>query len=136
MPEKKEKKTKKEEEEAEMDFGEKKKKKKAKDDSDDEDKEEKKKKKKEKRKPTPLVCTVLQIEPVPKMKALKLCKVRVRDDIDPLDIVTNAANVCVGGKFLVALPGVTTADGVDIQERKVGGVDSCGMFCGPKQMGW
>lgn len=142
MPEKekKDKKAKKEEEDVEVDFGDKKKKKK-KDDSDDEDVKEKKdkkekKEKKEKRKPTPLVCSVLDIQPVPKKDKLKVCKVRVRDDIDPLDVVTNVSNVCVGGKFLVALPGVTTADGVDIKETKVGGVDSSGMFCGPKQMGW
>mmetsp|Transcript_68347 Transcript_68347/g.108467 ORF Transcript_68347/g.108467 Transcript_68347/m.108467 type:complete len:1189 (+) Transcript_68347:69-3635(+) len=144
MPEKekKDKKAKKDEEDAEMDFGDKKKKKKSKDDSDDEveksDKKDKKEKKekKEKRKPTPLVCSVLEIQPVPKKDKLRVCKVRVRDDIDPLDIVTNVPSICVGGKYLVALPGVTTADGIEIKETKVGGVDSTGMFCGSKQMGW
>merc|ERR1712139_500589 len=58
------------------------------------------------------------------------------DDLDPVSVVTNARNVCVAGKFIVALPGVKTANGIEVEERDVGGVESVGMFCGPKEMGW
>lgn len=99
-----------------------------------------KKEKKAKRKPTPLVCTVLKISPVPKKDKLRICEVRTSmgeegDDID-VTVVTNAENVCVGGKFIIALPGVTTANGIEVDVREVGGVESTGMFCGPKEMGW
>lgn len=111
-----------------------KKKKKSKDDAKDEKKE--KKEKKQKRKPTPLVCSVLEISPVPKKNNLKVCKIRFMEDMESVDIVTNAPNLCVGGKFVVALPGVTTANGIEVDEKDVGGVHSCGMFCGPEEMGW
>merc|ERR1740138_1675357 len=56
--------------------------------------------------------------------------------MESVDIVTNAPNLCVGGKFVVALPGVTTANGIEVDEKAVGGVHSFGMFCGPEEMGW
>ncbi|CAK0808419.1 unnamed protein product [Prorocentrum cordatum] len=130
-----------------LDFGKKKKKdKKEKKDEDDEpaaggDGEalefgKKKKKDKKEKRPCPIVGEVIEVAPVPKKDKLRLCKVRIAEDADPVSIVTNAVNVVAGGKFLCALPGVTTADGIEVKEAKVGGVDSTGMFCGPVQMGW
>mmetsp|Transcript_62284 Transcript_62284/g.157395 ORF Transcript_62284/g.157395 Transcript_62284/m.157395 type:complete len:1365 (+) Transcript_62284:122-4216(+) len=124
---------------AEM-FGEKKKKSK-KDKEDDDEKEEKKEKKekkskKEKEKPRPLVCEVLEVQPIPKKDKLRLCKVAWRAGAEPVDVVTNAPNIVVGKKFVIALPGVTTANGIEVKEAKVGGKDSVGMFCGPNELGW
>jgi len=114
-------------------FGEKKKKKKKEDKDNDAEGEEKKKKKK--REPCPIIVKVLSINPVPKKDRLRLCRVRIFDDRE-VEVVTNAPNVVVGGNFVVALPGVKTADGVEVDEQLVGGVNSCGMFCGPKELGW
>jgi len=95
-----------------------------------------KKKKKDKKKPVPTVCEVLEVRPVPKKDKLRLCKVRAAPDADPIDIVTNAPNIAAAKKFIVALPGVTTATGIEVQPTKVGGVESAGMFCSPLEMGW
>eukprot|EP00931_Biecheleriopsis_adriatica_P031667 TRINITY_DN1853_c0_g1_i2.p1 TRINITY_DN1853_c0_g1~~TRINITY_DN1853_c0_g1_i2.p1 ORF type:complete len:1277 (+),score=463.51 TRINITY_DN1853_c0_g1_i2:360-3833(+) len=120
-------------------FGDKKKKdKKDKDEKkekkDDKDKKDKKEKKDKKRSPT--VCEVVEVSPVPKKDKLKLCKVVVAPGIDPVDIVTSAPNVVAGKKFIAAPPKCTTANGIEVKVAMVGGVESCGMFCGPKEMGW
>jgi len=123
-------------------FGKKKKKKEKKEDKKDgkkEDKgdgdEKKKKSSKEKsgkeKKPVPIVGEVLESSPVPKKDKLRLCKVKT-GDATTVSIVTNAPNVAVGRKFIVALPGVTTASGIEVSVAKVGGVESSGMLCGPK----
>mmetsp|Transcript_58770 Transcript_58770/g.188988 ORF Transcript_58770/g.188988 Transcript_58770/m.188988 type:complete len:255 (+) Transcript_58770:194-958(+) len=113
-------------------FGERKKKKK-----DGEKKEEKKEtEKKKEKKPAPVACEVVEVAPVPKKDKLRLCKVRVGGGPDLLEIVTSAANIVAGKRFIVALPGVTTANGVEVKQAKVGGVESSGMFCGPEEMGW
>ncbi|CAE8586325.1 unnamed protein product [Polarella glacialis] len=153
-----------EEEEAKPDFGEKKKKKpkdaeaeelanvfgekkkKPKEDKDKDDKEKKdkkekknkeeKKEKKEKKKRGPIVCEVVSVTPIPKKDKLRVCKIRISAAADTVDIVTSAPNVVAGKKFLAAGPGVTTANGIEVKEAKVGGVDSCGMFCGPQELGW
>mmetsp|Transcript_115639 Transcript_115639/g.210316 ORF Transcript_115639/g.210316 Transcript_115639/m.210316 type:complete len:1357 (-) Transcript_115639:347-4417(-) len=120
-------------------FGDKKKKKKSKENGDaakepdEPDPGEKKKKKKSK--PVPVICLVVDVQPVPKKDKLRLCKVRVGDE-DPIDVVTNAPNVCKGSKFILALPGTTVATGLEVEVGLVGGVESCGMLCGPKEMGW
>eukprot|EP00928_Gymnodinium_smaydae_P098743 TRINITY_DN9247_c0_g1_i5.p1 TRINITY_DN9247_c0_g1~~TRINITY_DN9247_c0_g1_i5.p1 ORF type:complete len:1365 (+),score=495.31 TRINITY_DN9247_c0_g1_i5:118-4095(+) len=143
----KDKKKKSEEEEVDMAlFGKKKKKDKKDDDDDDGEKKKKKEKKdkdgdddgekkKKKSKRVPLIGEVLDVSPVPKKDRLRLCKVRV-GDFDPVQIVTNAKNVVVGGRFIVAPPGITTPGGVEVKQATVGGVESDGMFCGPKEMGW
>merc|ERR1712066_1215088 len=105
-------------------------KKKKKKDSDSEDDEPKKKKK-----PAPIVCEVQSVKPVPKKDKLKVCEVIVGKD-DIIQVVTSAPNIEKGVCAIVARAGVTTADGTEVKEGKVGGVESAGMFCGPKQMGW
>jgi len=90
--------------------------------------------KKDKPKALPLVGEVLDMSPIPKKDKLQLCTVSIGDQT--VSLVTNAPNVKVGKKFVVALPGVTTADGIAVVPRKVGGVESAGMFCGPGQLGW
>merc|ERR1712045_930521 len=94
-------------------FGEKKKK-----------KEEKKDKKEKKPKRGPMVCEVLEVLPVPKKDKLRLCKVRVAAESEPVVIVTNAPNIVQAKKFIVALPGVTTATNIEVKVAKVGGVES------------
>lgn len=126
-------------------FGEKKKKKKEGDkkdekkkdgDSKDEEKKDGEKKKKKEKKPMPIVCQVKEVMPVPKKDKLRVCKVCIAEGSPFVDVVTNAANVEAGKKFIVALPGVTTANGVEVKQAKVGGVESSGMFCGPQELGW
>merc|ERR1712187_527880 len=112
------------------------KKKKKKKDADDAENGDDKKKKKSK-KPAPLVGEVLEMKPIPKKDKLRIATVKVGQA--EVDIVTNAPNVhlsCAGKKFIVALPGVTTANGIEVKVAKVGGVESSGMFCGPNEMGW
>jgi len=116
------------------DSSKKKKKKEKKDDKDKKDKKEKKDKKK-KREPEPLVCEVLKVESIPKRNNLKLCSLEV-PPFGTVSVVTNAPNVVVGKKFVVALPGVTTKNGIEVTESKVGGKDSIGMLCGPNELGW
>jgi len=104
-------------------------------DKKDGEKKDKEKKKKEK-KPVPIVCEVVEVVPVPKKDKLRLCKVRTAAEAGLLDVVTNAANVVAGKRFVIALPGVVTESGVEVKQAKVGGVESFGMFCGPQEMGW
>merc|ERR1712113_13926 len=98
--------------------------------------EKKKKKDKAKQKPGPTVCEVLEVLPIPKKNNLRLCKVRAAVESEPIDIVTNAPNVVEAKKFIVALPGVTTATNIEVKPAKIGGVESAGMFCSPLEMGW
>merc|ERR1712060_732834 len=53
-----------------------------------------------------------------------------------VQIVTNATNITAGAKYIVALAGVTLANGKEVSEGKVGGVESVGTFCDSKMMGW
>merc|ERR1712107_201583 len=98
-------------------------------------KDKKEKKEKKEKKPAPIVCEVQSVKPVPKKDKLKVCEVIVGKD-DILQVVTSAPNIEKGVCAIVARAGVTTADGTEVKEGKVGGVESAGMFCGPKQMGW
>merc|ERR1712176_420237 len=114
------------------DDGKKKKKKK-----DDDDAENGKKEKKKSKKPTPLVGEVLEVKAVPKKDRARVATVKVGQE--EVEIVTTAPNVhlsCAGKKFIVALPGVTTENGIEVKVAKVAGVESSGMFCGPKAMRW
>jgi len=96
--------------------------------------EKKKKSSKEKsgkeKKPVPIVGEVLESSPVPRKDKLRLCKVKT-GDATTVSIVTNAPNVAVGRKFIVALPGVTTASGIEVSVAKVGGVESSACFAAP-----
>merc|ERR1712187_149562 len=80
---------------------------------------------------------VLEVKAVPKKDRARVATVKVGQE--EVEIVTTAPNVhlsCAGKKFIVALPGVTTENGIEVKVAKVGGVESSGMFCGPKEMGW
>merc|ERR1712203_605726 len=100
-----------------------------------EKKDKKDKKEKKEKKLAPIVCEVQSVKPVPKKDKLKVCEVVVGKD-DIIQVVTSAPNIEKGVCAIVARVGVTTADGTEVKEGKVGGVESVGMFCGPKQMGW
>merc|ERR1712194_708135 len=116
-------------------------KKKKKDDEADgkDDKKEKKEKKdkkdKKEKKPAPIICEVKSAKLVPKKDKLKICEVIVGPGA-PIQVVTSAPNIVTGVTTIVALAGVTTADGTEVKDGKVGGVESAGMFCGPLQTGW
>merc|ERR1711920_1209975 len=98
-------------------------------------KDKKEKKEKKDKKPAPIICEVQSVKPVPKKDKLKVCDVVVGPG-DTIQVVTSAPNIEKGVCAIVARAGVTTADGTEVKEGKVGGVESVGMFCGPKQMGW
>jgi phenylalanyl-tRNA synthetase beta chain len=65
----------------------------------------------------------------------KLSLVRVFDGEDELDVVCGAANVPEpGGRILFARPGAVLPNGMEIEPRKVGGVESNGMICSEAEL--
>jgi phenylalanyl-tRNA synthetase beta chain len=65
----------------------------------------------------------------------KLTLVRVFDGEDELDVVCGAANVPdPGGRVLFARPGAVLPNGMEIEPRKVGGVESNGMICSEAEL--
>jgi phenylalanyl-tRNA synthetase beta chain len=58
---------------------------------------------------------------------------------DPITVVTNAPNVKVGAKVVVALIGARLGDAEDgtlVERTKVGGVTSDGVLCDAAALGW
>lgn len=90
-----------------------------------------------------VVGLVTECEPIPETH-LHVCKVDVGQG-EPIQICCGADNVCVGGKFPVALPGATVVEtakdhktvvGVaKIKKGKMRGYDSCGMLCSGLELG-
>ena len=76
-------------------------------------------------------------------KALKLCQVDVGGGAaaaEPIPVVTNAPNVRLQSRVVVALAGsfVVTQEGGELELKKttVGGKQSHGMLCDSKMLGW
>lgn len=90
-----------------------------------------------------VVGLVTECEPIPETH-LHVCKVDVGEG-EPIQICCGADNVCVGGKFPVALNGATvietakdhkTVVGVaKIKKGKMRGYESCGMLCSGVELG-
>lgn len=78
---------------------------------------------------------VLECEDVRGKDKLKELKVDVGGD-EPLTIVTNAANVEVGKRVVVATIGSELKDGAKVKKATVGGVTSEGMLCDGPMLGW
>ena len=55
---------------------------------------------------------------------------------DPLTIVTNASNVRVDSRVVVATVGCELRDGTTVKKAAVGGVSSEGMLCDAPMLGW
>ena len=84
-----------------------------------------------------LICCglILECEAVPNKDKLKRLTVDVGSGT-PLTIVTNASNVDVGKKLVVARVGATLKDGTEVTKAVVGGVSSEGMVCDAPMCGW
>ena len=77
---------------------------------------------------------VLECEGVKGKDKLKELKVDVGQD-EPLTIVTNAANVEVGKRVVVATIGAELKDESKVKKAMVGGVTSEGMLCDGPMLG-
>jgi tRNA-binding EMAP/Myf-like protein len=75
-----------------------------------------------------------------KGKTLRACKVNIGDIDNPITVVTAAPNVREKSRLAVAPVGsvVLSEDGeeITVQKTAVGGVQSEGMFCDSKMLGW
>ncbi|MEW6775263.1 MAG: phenylalanine--tRNA ligase subunit beta, partial [Bdellovibrionota bacterium] len=71
----------------------------------------------------------------PNADRLSLCQVRV-SDADVLQIVCGAANVAAGQKVAVALVGAELPGGMKIERTKIRSVESSGMICSEKELGF
>ncbi len=87
-----------------------------------------------------VVGEILAINPHPNADKIRLTKVKVASDSEPLEIVCGAQNIAVGQRIPVALPGarvVNRHDGsaLEIKLSKIRGVQSNGMLCSPPELG-
>ncbi|MCF6092514.1 phenylalanine--tRNA ligase subunit beta [Microaerobacter geothermalis] len=71
----------------------------------------------------------------PEADKLSLCRVRVEEGKEELQIVCGAQNVNAGQKVPVALVGATLPGGVKIKRAKLRGIESQGMICSAKELG-
>ncbi len=88
-----------------------------------------------------LVCgEIVSCDAIEGKDKLKRLTVRVVDGDDDdgarLQIVTNAPNVDVGKRCVVAKIGSTLRDGTEVKKASVGGVTSEGMLCDSAMCGW
>ena len=83
-----------------------------------------------------VVAEVLSVNKHPDADRLNVCQVNVGEsiNIEPLQIVCGAGNVCVGVKVPCALIGAHLPHMV-IKRAKVRGVESFGMLCSAKELG-
>lgn len=81
-----------------------------------------------------VVAEVRGVERVPDKDKLRL--VTVFDGREERAVICGAPNVPVpGGRVVLAQPGAILPGGVEIRERKVGGVTSAGMLCSERELG-
>jgi phenylalanyl-tRNA synthetase beta chain len=86
---------------------------------------------------------VLDSQRHPNADRLKLCKVRVSNEGDPLQIVCGAPNVAVGQKVIVGVVGTTVphnqhdpgAKPFVLSKVSIRGVESYGMICSENELG-
>lgn len=79
-----------------------------------------------------VVGKILEIEKHPNADKLVVCQVDIGR---PIQIVTAAKNIKVGDKVPVSLAGANLANGIHIENSKLRGVDSMGMFCSIEELG-
>ena len=80
-----------------------------------------------------VVGKILKIEKHPNADKLVVCQVDIGDKVT--QIVTAATNVKEGHTVPVSLPGANLANGIHIENGKLRGVDSFGMFCSIEELG-
>ncbi len=82
-----------------------------------------------------VVGRILSIEKHPDADKLVVCQVDI-GQAEPLQVVTGATNVFEGALLPVILDGGRLPDGTVIRRGKLRGVESCGMFCSFKELGY
>src|SRR5262249_12654160 len=80
-----------------------------------------------------VVAQIRAVEPVPERDKLRL--VTVHDGERERKVICGAPNVPANGRVVLALPGAKLPNGIEIAERKVGGVVSSGMLCSEVELG-
>lgn len=83
---------------------------------------------------------IVDIKVHPNADKIRLTKVKLKKDQDPVEIVCGAQNIEVGQKIPVALPGSVvvnrkTGDKLEIKAGEIRGVTSNGMLCSPPELG-
>lgn len=82
-----------------------------------------------------VVGEVLEVIKHPDADKLRVCKVKVGENAEPLTIVCGAANVRSGIKVPAALVGAVLPGGMQIKKAKLRGVESFGMLCSAVELG-
>lgn len=87
-----------------------------------------------------VVGEIVEINPHPDADRIRLTRIKVDLDAQPLDIVCGAQNIIVGQRVPVALPGARvinrhTGAPLHIQESVIRGAKSCGMLCSAAEIG-
>lgn len=87
-----------------------------------------------------VVGEILEINALPKTSKVRLTKVKVDSNSDPLEIICGAQNIQVGQVIPVALPGAMVINRKDgsalaIKAAPIYGVVSNGMLCSPPELG-
>jgi phenylalanyl-tRNA synthetase beta chain len=82
-----------------------------------------------------VVAEIQSFEPHPNADRLSVCRVNDGSQF-PRQIVCGAKNFKSGDKVPLALPGAILPDGTKIKASKLRGVESEGMLCSPKELGF
>lgn len=87
-----------------------------------------------------VVGKILEIHQHPNADKIRLTKVLLKEDAEPVEIVCGASNIEVGHIIPVALPGaivINRKDGspLPIKRSEIRGVTSNGMLCSPSELG-
>ena len=81
-----------------------------------------------------LIAEVLEVKPHPNADRLSLCQVDAGGGA-PLEVVCGAPNVQAGKKYPFAPVGSTLPGGLQLDRRKIRGIESNGMLCSAKELG-
>lgn len=87
-----------------------------------------------------VVGEIVDIKTHPNADKIRLTKIRLKNDQEPVEIVCGAQNIEVGQRIPVALPGSVvvnrkTGDKLEIKAGEIRGVRSNGMLCSPPELG-
>jgi len=82
-----------------------------------------------------VVAEIVEAIPHPQAEKLRICRVATGQGA-PLQVVCGAPNARVGLRTALATVGARLPNDVRIQAAKLRGVDSSGMLCSAKELGW
>ena len=83
-----------------------------------------------------IVAQILEFQKHPNADKLNVCKVATGKEGEILQIVCGAPNVKAGAKVALAPVGCTLPGGLKIKQAAIRGVDSSGMLCSEKELGF